>query len=199
MINSIKIINKEQQITNKWAGGITTQLAIFPENAIYGDRNFIWRLSSAVVELEESTFTELPGFERHLMVLEKELKLVHDKHHTVTLKQFEQDSFEGDWNTTSFGNARDFNLMLRKGTKGILEHYRATYNERLKLRNNIDFLNGFHCIYCYKGNIKVSSDGEKVPLEEGELLVIEYREQVEIEIQSMGGDISDIVIANISK
>lgn len=57
----IKVITKEQQKTSTWSGGTTTQLAIYPEDADYGKRNFTWRLSSATVEAEESVFTSLPG------------------------------------------------------------------------------------------------------------------------------------------
>ena len=39
-------------VTTEWSGGTTTQLAISPERAAYGDREFLWRLSSATVELD---------------------------------------------------------------------------------------------------------------------------------------------------
>jgi len=60
----VKLITKEQQKTSKWSGGTTTQLAIYPEDADYGKRNFTWRLSTATVEAAESVFTSLPGIDR---------------------------------------------------------------------------------------------------------------------------------------
>ena len=48
---------QEQFVVSQWTGGKTTQLAISPKEAVYADREFLWRLSSATVELEESDFT----------------------------------------------------------------------------------------------------------------------------------------------
>ena len=48
----------------------TTELSIAPENGNYQSRDFLWRLSSATVELEESTFTSLPDFDRIILTLE---------------------------------------------------------------------------------------------------------------------------------
>ena len=47
-----KLLTKEDYVTTTWSGGTTTQLAIAPEGAVYADRDFLWRLSSAGVELE---------------------------------------------------------------------------------------------------------------------------------------------------
>lgn len=46
-----KLLTKEDYVTTTWSGGTTTQLAIAPEGAVYADRDFLWRLSSAGVEL----------------------------------------------------------------------------------------------------------------------------------------------------
>lgn len=198
MIQSIRVISKEQQATSKWAGGTTTQLSIYPENASYSDRNFLWRLSSAVVELEESTFTKLPDYDRHLMILEGELKLVHDKHHSTVLKQYQQDSFEGAWDTTSFGSARDFNLMIKKGIEGGLKYNRVNCEEILKqeLVNKADE-DSFYTCYCYKGYTKISIDEREILLAEGELLIIQYQKRIDITMQALEGAASDIITAEI--
>ena len=47
--------------TSHWAGGVTTQLAIGPQGTHYADRDFLWRISSAQVELDHSVFTHLAG------------------------------------------------------------------------------------------------------------------------------------------
>ncbi|MCK5028254.1 MAG: HutD family protein [Bacteroidales bacterium] len=107
--------------TNKWSGGTTTQLAIYPKDADYKKLNFQFRISTATVEVEESTFTKLPGIYRKLMILDGEIRIEHKDRYTQTLKKFEQDSFEGNWNTKSFGKAVDFNLMTKGNTKGEIE------------------------------------------------------------------------------
>lgn len=115
-----KIVTKQQQQTAQWAGGTTTQLYIHPQNAVYGDRQFQFRVSSAVVELESSEFTALPGFQRHIMPLEGEMKLVHTDQHTAELAPFQVDQFSGSWHTRSFGRCVDFNLMHQEGWQGSL-------------------------------------------------------------------------------
>ena len=66
---------RAQYVTTAWSGGTTTQLAIAPEEAVYAERDFLWRLSSAQVELEHSDFTPLPDYNRLISVLNWSLKL----------------------------------------------------------------------------------------------------------------------------
>ncbi|MDN3019536.1 HutD family protein [Paenibacillus sp. BSR1-1] len=120
MTYSIKFIKKNEQTTNLWSGGKTTQLAIYPEDADYSKRNFQWRISTAEIEVEESLFTHLPGIQRVIMTLEGEMDLEHEGKHSVFLKPFEQDRFDGGWTTRSKGIVRDFNLMLSEGWDGGL-------------------------------------------------------------------------------
>ena len=116
----VDLVKKFQQHTAAWTGGITTQIAIYPTQAEYNERNFLWRLSTARVDCEESTFTALPGISRILMVVAGEIRLEHQGHHTAIVKAYEQDRFSGDWTTRCFGKASDFNLMLGKGCQGNL-------------------------------------------------------------------------------
>ncbi|SDK12142.1 HutD family protein [Natronincola ferrireducens] len=104
MTYEIELIKKHQLQTNRWSGGTTTQLAIYPKDAIYSNEgNFTWRLSSARVEVEESVFTPLPNIQRVLMIIEGELLLQHQGHHKSILKPFDQDRFSGSWTTKSVG------------------------------------------------------------------------------------------------
>jgi environmental stress-induced protein Ves len=175
----INVITKEQQQTSNWAGGTTTQIAIYPNNANYVTRDFLWRLSTAVVELEESNFTKLPGFDRHLMVLEGELKLVHSEQHSVVLKQYEQDSFKGAWNTVSIGRARDFNLMLKEGLKGRLEHYKAAAGEVIEMELAATSQSFFAC-YCYIGEVSIKAKEQEIVLTEGDLILIRYTDYLKV-------------------
>ena len=115
------IIRKNDCVTTNWSGGTTTQLCIYPNNSSYSDKSFIWRISSAKVEVEESEFTHLPSIQRKIMVLEGTLKLRHENHHDIVLKEYEVDSFSGDWKTTSNGKVKDFNLMLNKQSDGEIQ------------------------------------------------------------------------------
>lgn len=119
-------IKKDALTTSTWSGGTTTQLAIYPKGSVYKNRDFNWRISSATVETEVSTFTSLPGITRYITTLSGTLKLEHKNYHSVSLNPFEVDCFDGAWETTSFGQVTDFNLMLSRGTYGVLRTKKLT-------------------------------------------------------------------------
>ena len=114
-------------VVSAWSGGTTTQLAIYPENAVYGERDFLWRVSSALVELEESDFTPLPDYDRLIATLEGEIVLSHNGGAPLRLRPLEVHAFSGADATHSWGRCKDFNLMLRRGcASGTMEPLRLT-------------------------------------------------------------------------
>ncbi len=129
-MSSIKIIKKSELVTSTWSGGTTTQLSIFPENADYASRKFVWRLSSAVVAIEKSDFTPLTGFNRAILSFNNKLSLNHEGHHKIELNPYEVDYFNGSWKTSSYGQVTDFNLMTKEGCFSELIH--------IKLRESQD-------------------------------------------------------------
>lgn len=108
-------LEKIDYTVSNWSGGTTTQIAIWPPNALYADRDFLWRISSATVDLEESDFTPLPDYERLISTLEGEIVLTHNGGEPIKLRPFEVHAFSGADATHSRGRCRDFNLMLRRG------------------------------------------------------------------------------------
>lgn len=179
MVCSYRIIRKNEHKTNYWSGGVTTELAIYPENAVYADRNFLWRVSSASVEAESSVFTSLPGYWRYLMILSGAMTLEHEGHHTVPLKPLEQDSFSGSWVTRSKGKAVDMNLMVAEGCKGELQsvclstgqHYDSTGASQ-----HSDYEYVSEMFYCIEGGFDaVIDDGETVHVGEGDLMTFEKK------------------------
>ena len=102
-------------VSSQWSGGATHQLAIAPEGAVYADRDFLWRLSSATVNLEESDFTALPDYDRYIATLEGSIRVSHDGGEPMTLDPYAVHLFDGGAATKSWGRCTDFNLMLRKG------------------------------------------------------------------------------------
>ncbi|MEO9534049.1 MAG: HutD family protein [Crocinitomicaceae bacterium] len=135
-----------------WSGGTTTELFIYPEGAEYADLNFHFRLSTATVEVEESTFTSLPGVNRTLMVLYGQMDLIHEAQHKTSLLPFEQDEFKGDWITHSAGKCVDFNLMCRGKTSGELTGFALKKNQYriLDCDGDIQFL------YIVNGSIELN-------------------------------------------
>lgn len=110
-----KLLKRSDYHTARWPGGTTTQLAIAPEGARYADRDFLWRISSAQVELEHSDFTPLPGYDRFLAVLAGDLELKVGGEKRTALPRLAVRSFDGGVPTQSWGRCTDFNLMVRKG------------------------------------------------------------------------------------
>jgi len=121
MVYAVELVRRDQQHTSTWNGGTTTEIAIYPKNAAYSRRDFMWRISSANVESEESEFTSLSGIWRLIMVLGGDMTLEHEHHHSVRLQPFQQDAFAGDWMTRSRGMARDFNIMLSGACTGQMQ------------------------------------------------------------------------------
>lgn len=176
MAYTVKLIRQTEQTTSNWSGGTTTQIAIYPPAASYSDRNFLWRLSSARVEQEETAFTPLPGFWRLIMVIEGELELTHAGHHTVHLRPFEQDSFSGGWTTTSYGKVRDFNLMLAAGCAGELTAISLQENSREQAAHQpagTDFSHQTSALYCVAGGVRIAVDSRALyELQPGDLLLL---------------------------
>lgn len=54
---------------SRWSGGTTTELFIWPYGASYAERRFGIRISTATVDIAESTFTKLPGVTRYIAPL----------------------------------------------------------------------------------------------------------------------------------
>lgn len=109
------LLTQSQYSVTGWSGGTTTQLAISPAEAVYGDRDFLWRLSSARVELEHSYFTPLPDYNRLISILDGTLELKAGEGARFPLPALAVYSFDGGTPVESWGQCTDFNLMLRKG------------------------------------------------------------------------------------
>ena len=177
MSYEVELVRHQEQTTSNWSGGTTTQIAIYPKDAVYSERNFQWRLSSARVETEESVFTSLPGVWRLIMVLEGTMKLEHAGHHSVTLTPFEQDSFSGDWTTTSFGKVRDFNVMLAGACAGELAAIHTKDNRPIALETKpadpARFAKVSSAFYCVEGSITLTIDNsESYELLAGDFLLL---------------------------
>ncbi len=115
----MSMINADKNSFNiaVWAGGKTTEIAIYPKTARYADRDFLFRISTSTVELPESDFTVLPDYIRMIAVIDGDMSLSHDDGtESCTLKPLETvHTFDGAANTHCIGRCSDLNLMIRKG------------------------------------------------------------------------------------
>jgi hypothetical protein len=67
----IEILAKENYLQMPWANGLglTEQIDIFPKNATVSQRNFQWRLSSAIVP-QANPFSRFENYQRLLTVID---------------------------------------------------------------------------------------------------------------------------------
>lgn len=166
--------------TEWWSGGQTTELSIEPDEASYKNRKFLWRISSASVELEKSTFTSLPDYDRVIMTLKGELQLSHDRRTWRSLKAYEPYFFDGGLFTESRGQVTDFNLMMRKGDcTGFVRALKIGSQEQ-KQKNLISFEEFWQALgprpadtllfYCIEGLADARLEQGQVELQAGESL-----------------------------
>jgi len=165
---------------HKWSGGTTTELFIFPEGANYKDLNFDFRLSTATVEVDASVFTPLTGVSRTLMVLNGEMSLNHNGHHSSKLGKFDVDQFKGDWLTASKGECTDFNLMTMGQTKGGQEGILIEEGETIDYPIGDSWSKLF--FYFHSGSAQIEIGGNLHVLEQGDLFVIQNPKQPSLKI-----------------
>ena len=180
-----RIYKEENYKLSKWSGGNTRELAIYPEKAEYLDRDFLWRLSSADSDKEESSFTKLPDYDRILMVLDGSVVLAHGEERTASLSAYEYDAFDGAIKTKCFGRlAKDYNLIYRKGCEGRMELIELT-EEAQHVSSQLE---GTRCIgvYCAEGYTVVSADGATDMVKEDQQMVIELQPGEEVSLSVMG-------------
>ncbi len=157
-----------QQTANRWSGGTTTQLYIYPQESNYHQHNFLFRISSATVEQQESLFTSLQGFSRHLMVLKGEMEIIHRGHHQKKMSPFDTDFFMGDWETSSKGCVTDFNLMLAKGWTGKIESIQLNEQQYLNISaNEWDFV----ALYAWSGI--ATADNNQIRMGQGDFILFD--------------------------
>ena len=168
-------INKDECSTSEWSGGSTTELCIYPSNAQYKSRNFKWRVSSATIDDLESDFTNLPGINRVLMVLNGSMKLEHKDYYEIQLDPFEKDAFEGGWNTKSYGRGVDLNIMTDKSCMGTLIHLEVEKEVNVQaLPRNETYNNTMSGLYIPKGDAVIKCNNKEFHCKSGDLLSIYY-------------------------
>ena len=184
----------KDRTTTQWAGGTTTQLAIYPPGAEYTKFNFLFRMSTATVEVEESTFTFMPGVTRHLMILEGALDINHKGRYKKHLDKFGYDVFDGEWPTTAKGKVTDFNLMLREKSGGKLQALalRGRQEETIPFRSKI----AYSGVYLLQGAVRVIAGINSTEMKTGDFLFCDHEGEEQImHIQATA--FSEIILTTI--
>ena len=166
-----KLTERDYRISD-WSGGKTVQIAIAPEDALYADRTFLWRLSSATVDLDESDFTSLPDYMRLIAPLRGEMRLTHNGSEAIDLAPYEVHRFDGADTTHSWGRCTDFNLMLRKGAcDGSVTAVKGTPAEEMTIVPKPETETVVIC--CTEGSAEVSCGEDHVELAEKEAVLLQ--------------------------
>lgn len=179
-----KLLTQDDYVTTRWSGGTTTQLSIAPEGAVYADRDFLWRLSSATVEFDHSDFTPLPDYNRFLAVLDGEIKLKIDAGEPFRLAPGRVVEFDGGVPVESWGQCVDFNLMVRKGN--AVGAVTAVYRDQpfAEIWNpgpgNCDL-----AVYCVSGSVRLPEFGAEA--QAGQLLLCRGAQTGEIKLAGEAG------------
>ncbi|MFW2489531.1 HutD family protein [Clostridium chromiireducens] len=170
----IELILQDKFKPTFWSGGIATELITYPLNSDYASRNFLWRLGVAKIDISESTFSNLPNVSRKFMVTEGQITLNHEGKYNKLLKPFDQDSFMGDWTTTTAGKASVFNLMTRENYSGELIHLNIPPNNYIDFKYNTlpnkDLV--YICFYVVDGSFKSDVDSKNFELNSKDLLLL---------------------------
>lgn len=166
----MRVIKKQSVVTKEWSGGTTKELYIYPEESSYLKRNFTYRVSTATVDVEESAFTSLPGYNRYLMILDGVMYIDHKNQHHIEMKPFDIDIFDGSWETTSKGKVIDFNLMTSNECDGILNYHKNFDVKEFKNKNDEHKI-----IYIYKGKVQINDI-----YDEGDVLILDNNEIINI-------------------
>ena len=173
MKQTLRLIGPADFLTTKWSGGITRQLAIAPCGSIYGNRDFLWRVSSATVELAISDFTSLPDYNRYLSTIAGTIKLKHGDEAEFTMAPGQVDYFDGGVTTTSQGLCTDFNLMLRKGKcTGTMLSFTVAAGAELSLPVLAGEGKKTLVLFCTKGSGELKDSLVQQKVQEGEALLL---------------------------
>lgn len=188
---NFKIRKKADFKTSVWSGGETTEFMIYPPDGSYEQREFLFRISSAVVRDQTSTFTALPDTKRILLVLDGKLRLQCNGYTGTWLHPGDQQSFLGDWDTNCEGMATDYNLMMKGDTSGSIQDVTLLSGGQETIR--IHPKEGYtciYCLYCFSGQLVIHSGNDRSELDEKDFVLMELQDAY---------DISEIVLENASQ
>ena len=127
------IIKGSQRKISLWAGGSSSQICIWPPEADYAQRNFLYRISTAVAETDDwSDYTMLPGVCRHLLMLDGEAEVCHESG-TVLMKPYEPvNVFDGGEKTIFFQDSHG--SPVRYGNAHIFQKGRGIWQQDHRIK-----------------------------------------------------------------
>jgi len=109
---NIKQIKYNDIKETTWSGGTTKEYYIYPENASYDSKEFLVRLSAAIIE-DTKPFTNFIGYKRYFTMLDNSIEL------SVNGTQIDKErlqviTFNSEDDVTSYSLGTDLNLMVKE-------------------------------------------------------------------------------------
>lgn len=189
-----RIISEESFKKTNWSGGETTQLVIYPEDSVFSEKNFLFRISSATFTSTESQFSNFSGYQRYILPLEGILSLKHDGLYSRNLTNYEAEYFDGSWTTFSQNtlDCRDYNFIVKSGYAAKMSILKTPEQYEVKHASIVSLfsLNSFEVQIC-SSIIKRKIDGFSLYL-----LETDGSEEETINITNLK---SPIIITNFKK
>ncbi len=178
----MKLIYARDAVWTPWknGGGVTRQIAAFPENA--GLDDFGWRISTARVEAA-GPFSHFAGIDRTLAVLEGRLRFLQEGRAELLMSANDPAiSFAGEAAVVAEpmgSTVLDFNVMTRRGR---FEHELASH--RLVADERLEVSVGRGCwtlLYVVAGQPRVEGADQSSRLRTGDAVLLgETREPVSL-------------------
>lgn len=166
------LIKNNQGNISKWGGGTTREMFIYPQNSTLENRDFIFRISSATININHSVFTDFNGFKRYIIPLNGELQIKHENSTNILLKTNTLYIFDGGRETESMHTneqLQDFNIIVNKN-----------YESDIKIIQDIDTQSILYSKYdifiIYMLN--ATAIFNNIELIKGDLLIIKKKELV---------------------
>lgn len=170
----ITVINEQDLIFTKWAGGESGQYFIYPPNSSYAARDFLFRVSMAISNSEdEAKYSNLENFTRYLIMLEGVAHVFHKAHYDILMNPYDEiDVFDGGWESSASGKVTDFNLMTNKSCIGSLSVINKS--QIVKIDNDVCKNKNWLMYFCGYGSASFNlPSGENINISKNELIVFE--------------------------
>lgn len=181
----MKILKKDDFITSKWSGGETTQLYIYPENAVLENRDFLWRISSATFTGLSSKFSNFTGYMRYLLPLEGEITVYHNNDYDRKLIAYDIEYFNGAWETIANNtfNCQDYNFIVKDNCQAELFIGEVGRTYELKPNSMVTLFSKYHF------KVDFGLHGSLMSFEANTLLLIEVEEFIQVHLLEQGGPV----------
>lgn len=155
------IISKNRLQPSVWDGGKTYEYFIYPPEATYAKRDFLFRVSAASIEKVPSHFTRFENYQRFLVMLDNDLHIQRNskKEH---YKKDEIFSFDSNDEIISQTLGNDFNLMISK--EKVIAN--------VCFADNLSSSHDFIFVYATQ-NVKITFKESEVDLLKGDVFFVE--------------------------